>query len=602
MTSADAIQAIRTAVEGADCASALPAFTVVAAEPESVVGARALLIEFVLGLFREGKYAESLPVFAAILKAGGASPIVALRYGQAAALSGNPGMALRITRQILDQKPDDPAALLLRAECFSQTCRPDQIDQAAEWFQAAHAAQPDNAAPLLQLARIFRDHFRLDEAIETARRALAIAPDDPEIHSELAHCLTGRSRLPEARFHREQTLLASPENPAWLTDYAQIRVRQGEAVHARAIAQLSDRIQPGNPHALYTLANIAMRCEQMDQAQSIMDRALACHPGYWAKGEFARALMRLMTGEIDAGWKGYDHRLAWLTHFKVPDPLAHRWDGGPVRGTLLIHTEQGIGDTVQFCRFLPQVREKAGPDARIVVLIENLIRPLIEASFGDCVDEWISPSPGQSIECQYQAATGSLPGLLSVRTEADLCAPRRYLKLPGDGTGRIALDTVPGRDFHVGIAWTGNPEHPEQAYRALPLEALTPVFDLPGVQFHALHLADDCDAIRRHGLPGNLSLYGDRIVDLADTAGLIDRCDLIVSVDTSAIHLAGALGKPAVLLLPRGSEFRWMQGRADTPWYESVAIVRQRHFLDWSGPIAEAKERITAAREALLKS
>jgi tetratricopeptide (TPR) repeat protein len=580
-------------VNARDLTGALALFDAASKDSALIAQEFATVQKLALGLFAAGRFAESLPVFAACLESRGIGTNTALHYAQACAVAGQPDRAVEIADGLLSRMPDHSDALLLKAECLATNCTADSLDAVVALFEQAQRALPESSGrvrPLLQSSRLLFNYGQFERSISTAEEALRLVPDDAEAHAEIAKCHAKLNRLPEAKRHRELSLLGQPENAEWLTHYGNLLFRLGDAVGARVVCQLADRIQPGHPRTLYELSNIAFRCERLDEAMTLMDRSIAALGTYRAKSSFARALMDLMAGRFETGWRDYEHRLGCIP-LKLADPKAAQWDGGPVTGTLLIHTEQGLGDTLMLARFFPKIRAAAGLEAKIVLWAEKSLRRLLEASFeAEVIDEFTD----HVVPHDAQIATGSLPWVLGVKSEADLAAPRRYLNPPKPR--RIRLQKAAGR-FHVGICWFGNPLHLDQVYRVIPLEQVMPVFAIEGVQFHALHIGEACEAIRRRGLPENLSLYDDQIGDLADTAGLIDQCDLVVSVDTSAIHLAGALGKESLLMLPRGSEFRWMLDRADSPWYPSVEIIRQRHFHDWAPVITEVKARIEAARD-----
>lgn len=588
-----AAERLRQTVTVGDFPAALNAFHVLATDAAWIDREFAAIQQLALGLFTAGRFAESLPVFAACLRTRGVGTDTALRYAQACAVAGQPNLAMKIVDGLLSKIPDHPDALLLKAECVAVTCAADSLDAAVAHFENAQRALPESTGrvrPLLQAARLLFNHGHYERAISIAREAVRLSPDDPEAHAEIAKGLARLNRLPEARRHRELSLLGQPENAEWLTHYGNLLFRLGDAVGAKVVCQLADRIQPGHPRTLYELSNIAFRCERLDEAIALMDRSIAAQGAYRAKSAFARALMELMAGRHETGWRDYEHRLG-CTPLKLSDPKAAQWDGGPVTGTLLVHTEQGLGDTIMLARFFPKIRAAAGPDARIVLWAEKSLHRLLKASFKTGLIDSFTES---LVPHQAQIATGSLPRVLGVKSEAGLAAAPRYLSPPKQCRIRLKKKADV---LDVGICWFGNPMHLDQVYRVIPLEQVMPVFAIEGVRFHALHIGEACEAIRRRGLPENLSLYDDRIGDLADTAGLIDQCDLVVSVDTAAVHLAGALGRPSLLMLPRGSEFRWMLDRADSPWYPSVEIIRQRHFHDWAPVIDRVKARIEAARD-----
>lgn len=310
-------------------------------------------------------------------------------------------------------------------------------------------------------------------------------------------------------------------------------------------------------------------------------------------GRFDLAETALLLGDFERGWREYHWRYS-LPHTtrierKVQRP---RWDGRRIEGrTLLIHDEQGFGDTFQFLRMVPWARERSG--ARLVLEIAPEVLPLARRT--RCFDEIITRGtipPAFDVHCEMM----SLPMVMGLKL-ADLPGPMPYL---APEPGRLArwrkrLARLP-RPL-VAVVWAGRPEHHNDANRSMALADFAPLA-LPGVTFLAVQKGPK--AAEAKAPPAGMSLVSlsDEIRDFEDTAAILSIADLLVSVDSSPVHLAGALGRPAWVLLPFVPDWRWLLERSDTPWYPGIRLFRQDRRGDWSAALGRAAADLAVFRDA----
>lgn len=315
------------------------------------------------------------------------------------------------------------------------------------------------------------------------------------------------------------------------------------------------------------------------EARAIQELLVEAVPGDLA-GRFDLAETLLLLGEFDRGWREYHWRysLAHTTRIerKVQRP---RWDGRRIDGqTLLIHDEQGFGDAFQFIRMVPWVKERSG--ARVILEInpETLSLAKRTKGFDEIIVRGTIPS-AFDLHCEMM----SLPMVMGLKL-GDLPGPMPYL-FPD--TKRLAkwrkrLAKLP-RPL-VGLVWAGRPTHHNDANRSMTLADLAPLA-LPGVTFLAVQKGPK--AIEAKTPPAGMSIVplDGEIKDFEDTAAILSIADLLISVDSSPIHLAGALGRPAWVMLPFVPDWRWLQERDDTPWYPGMRLFRQQAPGDWSGVV-----------------
>lgn len=382
-----------------------------------------------------------------------------------------------------------------------------------------------------------------------------------------------------------------------MTDIAALE-RQARALMAKgrfeaAEALVRPHLASGTgPLPLWRLLAQTIRPQgRIAETRAIQEMLVEAVPGD-LPGRFDLAETALLLGDFERGWREYHWRYS-LPHTtrierKVQRP---RWDGRRLEGrTLLIHDEQGFGDTFQFMRMVPWAKARSG--ARVILEIAPEILPLVRRTDG--FDEIIARGtipPSFDVHCEMM----SLPMVMGL-TLAEL--PGRIPYLAPDparlARWRKRLRKLP-RPL-AALVWAGRPEHHNDANRSLPLAALAPLA-LPGISFIAVQKGPKA-ADAKSPPPGMaLTSLSDEIRDFEDTAAILSIADLLISADSSPVHLAGALGRPAWVLLPFVPDWRWLLERADTPWYPSLRLFRQAACGDWSGAIEGAAAALAALRD-----
>ena len=431
-------------------------------------------------------------------------------------------------------------------------------DAAAEHFERCLAAQPDHAEALINLTLARRNQGRLDEAIACGRRALALRPNASEAHNNLALALDNIGRVDEALGHYGQALALKP-------DYAEALNNLGLSLY-----------HAGRPEA----------------ALDAFDRALSLR-GAYGEAQLNQAMVRLSTGDFRRGWAQYETR--WQTgqmahERRHPDlPL---WDGSAGAGrTILLWAEQGMGDTLQFCRYAPLLAERGW---RVVLEVQAPLVRLLGRLAGVAT---VLPL-GATATADCHAPLMSLPLLFGTMLET-IPAPTPYLAPAPEHVERwgkrLAAAGLGGQGLRVGLVWAGNPRRHApllaltDARRSIALDALAPLLAVPGTRFVSLQ-----KDLRPGEVPAAYGLLDlmDEVEDFADTAALIAQLDLVIAVDTSTLHLAGAMGKPVWLLNRFDTCWRWLRQRDDSPWYPTLRQFRQKALGEWSPVLAASVEAL----------
>ncbi|MEK9723550.1 MAG: tetratricopeptide repeat protein [Rhodospirillaceae bacterium] len=567
----------------------------------------------------------------------------ALRLHEAGDLLG----AGTLYREILAVEPDHVDALNLLGVVMHAA---GEVDLAIELTGRAAALAPDYAAPCVNLGNALQAAGRADEAVAQFQRGLELEPDNAIAASNLASALTDLGRYDEAAAAAEQAVALAPELPDAYVNLGNAQLALGQADdavaaqtaalerdphHAGAWFNLGNaHMDAGDPAAAvapfrkaaeldprraaghYNLGNALQRFDRYADAAEAFGRALALEPGHvdalcnaagaWqslgrtdtavamlkdaigrdilAGGEGAvdlhwnLALALLQNGDMAEGWREYEWR--WQTPTFADfrrDFTEPEWNGGDLDGrTLFVHAEQGFGDALQFVRYVPLAAARGG---RVVLECRPELRSLFAAVEGVAACVPLGTPPGVF---DVHVPLMSLPRVFgtSVETVPDAVP---YINVPGgaERDARLAAD-----GFKVGLVWSGSPTRPDNAKRSCPLADWAPILAVPGVRFFGLQVGPDRAQLHDLGAGPEIVDLGAGFADFADTAAAVAALDLVISVDTSVLHLAGALGRPAFALLSQPTGFLWMNDRADSPWYPTLRLFRQPTPGDWGAPVA----------------
>lgn len=334
----------------------------------------------------------------------------------------------------------------------------------------------------------------------------------------------------------------------------------------------------------HLLINALLPCFEAGHLERVawIEARLAADYAEEAEARFARAYLTLARGDYPAGFALAEARyaIAEAAHSISPWLTAKpRWQGEPLAGKrLLVHAEQGLGDAVMMARYLPRL---VAQGAEVLVDCRPPLHALFAENFPDC--HLLVGEVGRSIEAPFDLWTGmmSLPHHFGAMVDG-FPARAGYLRPPAEAAAywRVRVAELAPTQPRIGLCWSGNPVHPADRRRSLPFALLAA--HLPGsLRFFALQT--EVPSAR----PASLIDLSEELMTLADTAALIDEMDLVITVDSSPVHLAGALGKPTWLLLPHRYEWRWGMGGEENPWYDSVRVLRQATPGDWEGVLAE---------------
>jgi tetratricopeptide (TPR) repeat protein len=510
-----------------------------------------------------------------------------LGFAQSLRRAGRARPAIAEYRRLLAADPHHLVAALELADMLVTAQLPDQ---AIDVLDAARIAHPDNPTLLKALIAIQRRLGRFEQAEDTAMALKLRRPDDPEVIALLGGILRDRGRPREAIAYCGEAIRLNPKSVVAHINLGAALFDTGEFEGAIVCYRKALELDPASADAQAWLGSTLQVTGRIGPAIQALRKALGARPDdALAHLNFAIAL--LSVGRYREGWREYEWR--WKTDGFQRERRSFReplWDGGDLAGKrLLIWTEQGFGDAIQFLRYVPLLAAQGVSVAlEIQPALKHLMRGLdgIETLVerGATLPRFDCHVPAMSLPNRCGTSFTSIPAFVPY-----LKAERARI-----ATWRARLAALPG--FRIGLCWQGSIRHQVNHLRSLELATLAPLLDMPGVSVVNLQKGPGREQIAESGL-------GDRLTDwtgemdppgeaFCDTAALIAGLDLVVTVDTAVAHLAGALGRPVWLLLGSAPDFRWLLTREDSPWYPGLRIFRQEKQGDWAPVVERARDAL----------
>ncbi len=475
---------------------------------------------------------------------------------------------------ILAAEPGNGQALYL---CGLLQLETGRAHDAAATFASAAAARPEHAATLVNLGRALLADARPAEALAAADRLLGKAPTNPEAAFLRGTALNAMGEPALAVAALQCAVARDPANAAAWLNLGNAFTDLDRLDEAERHCRTAIRLAPDLAEAHASLGFVLTVQGRLDEAIAASEAAVAVRPDF-ARAHWNLAVAALLAGDFALGFREYEwrkrHDRFRRDFVDLPGP---QWDGtDPVGLTILVHAEQGLGDTIQFARYLPLIAARGG---HAVLACE---RPLIPLLAGNSVTVVAKDAPPPPYDCWIDQM--SLPRVFATRLDT-IPAPHGYLRADPIRTAawRASLPAGP----NVGLAWAGNPAHSNDRRRSIPAATMQRILAVPGVNFVNLQVGSRAGDIGLVDMSPLLS-------DYAETAALIAALDLLITVDTSVAHVAGALGKPAWVMLPHAPDWRWLLGRNDTPWYASLRLFRQPRPGDWDAVIMAVANALAA--------
>lgn len=568
----------------------------------------------------EGHAREAEQLYRQVLRAHPHDAAALHTLGVIAYQSGNPQRAIELIGKAIANDPQRPEFHNTLGLVFETL---GELEQATAAYQMAVSLKPDYAEAYHNMAIVLQSQGRYAAAVEKCTEAVLLKPDYAEAYNTMGFSLEQQQRYAEAIESYQQAVRLKPDFAEAYNHLGVVLNKQGrsaEAMDSYRHALQADpdyaeaynnlgivlkdheqfveairhferalRLDPDFAEAHYNLANSLRDEGRCAEALAGYRRAIQLKPDY-AEAHWNMSLALLLNGDFIEGWKGYKWRRNAQLKVIIDRHCSSkpRWDGGSFKGQrLFVHYEQGLGDNIQFVRYLPMIKARGG-----TVIFETL-RPLMGLLQGfpgidELVEYRVDEKP--SVDFDVYASLLDMPHVFGTTLET-IPAPVPYIHA-APAKVRCWRNVLAGPDLKVGIVWAGSSVHGNDRYRSCKLECFAPLTKISGVRLYGLQKGD---AVARmdelaETMPGiNLSK---NLVDFTDTAAAIENLDLVISVDTSVLHLAGAMGKPTWALLPFAPEWRWMLNRQDSPWYPTMKLFRQDAWNGWESVFRRVAEEL----------
>jgi len=496
-----------------------------------------------------------------------------------------------------------------------------RTDEAVTAFETARRLEPKSAEAAANHASALGDAARHADALDAATEALRLQPGMAAGLNNMGNALLGLGRAEEARQRYAQALTLTPGDASAHYNMGNALMDLGDPATAAASFKRATALDPKDAEKHFNLGNALSASHLYDEAIQSFEKALALDPAhvaahcnlaadYQATERSAEAVQHLMKavalepdsadlhwnlalahlqgGNMEDGWAEYEWR--WRTETFKPHLrgwTAPTWTGEDLGGgTLFIHTEQGFGDALRFCRFASLAADRAG---RVVLECRPPLTRLLAALDGvdQAIDLGAEPPAHDA-----QVALLSLPHVFETTLET-LPADVPYLAVPTDATPPAAI-TEAGAGLKVGFVWAGSATRQQAQVRDCEVRMFEPLMRLPDCRFFSLQVGDGAADLKTLADDIDVADLAPGLKDFADTAATIAALDLVITVDTAVLHLAAALGRPTWGLMSKPTGYFWMEGLNDSPWYSTLRLFRQPEPGDWESVFGEAEEALGA--------
>ena len=487
---------------------------------------------------------------------------------------GRSADAEKVWREVFERDPNNTMVLRTLGSILGQSGR---THEAIELLGRCVLLDPSDAAAHTMLGASLISLKKYEKAMEHLNRAVELQPQSAHMHYNLAKGLRDQRRMEDAEAEFRKAIELQPDFAPALNNLGNTLRELGKLEEAYAIHHRSLQLRPNNPQALYNLGICCRDMMKLDEAMRCFDTALAYDPGYH-ECRLARGMLLLLRGQFTLGWNEYEAR------FDVPRTMSRKeygkpvWDGQEPEGrTILLYCEQGLGDAIQFVRYAPLLAERG---SSVIVECRPELVKLFQSLRG--VEQIVTPDDDLPDFDVYRGMM-SMPMIFGTTLET-VPADVPYLRADRSQAKRWRRIIDPG-GLRIGLVWAGAAGYGNDKIRSIPLEMLAPLAATPDARFYSLQKGEA--AAQAHSPPAGMKVndLSAELTDFADTAAAIENLDLVISVDTSASHLAGALNKPVWTMLPFSPDWRWMLDREDSPWYPTMRLFRQRVPGDWKDVI-----------------
>ncbi|MDX1923615.1 MAG: tetratricopeptide repeat-containing glycosyltransferase family protein [Alphaproteobacteria bacterium] len=504
------------------------------------------------------------------------------KFDKAVALhqAGKIGEAAAIYRDILMADPNNVMVIHLLCLVAMQF---DNAQMVLGLSEQGLRVEPKFAVLHQDRATALRRMGLKEQALEAIDTALRLEKN-ADFYDTRASILRDMRRYAESVTCLETAIRIETGNPKFYNNLGIVLGRMGRNEEAICYFDAFITMRPTAAEGYNNKANVLKAMARYKDAIEFYDKALAIDPNIFM-GKANKAISHLVLGEWEAGWENFEDRKPGN---RPPEGdrfnSGKRWQGQTDNAaTIIIYNEQGLGDSIQFMRYIAHVQERVG---RVILQIQPALKKLVSINW-----PWLETiAPEDELPAHdYQCPLMSLPYVFKTRID-NVPLASGYIKAPEASISEWKEKLGNSHKKKIGLVWAGNPDHLNDHIRSIPLKLLEPILSMNEFQFYSLQKGDAA-AAQLAELPKTIPVkaLGDQLNDFTDTAGLLMNLDLLICVDTSVLHLAGALGVPVWGLFQYDPDWRWLLERRDTPWYASMRLFRQQSYGNWPDVVKELR-------------
>jgi tetratricopeptide (TPR) repeat protein len=540
--------------------------------------------------FQKGEFVQAINSVRRAIEYCPSSAVYHCTLGLAYQGQGELGVAIGYFREALRLQPDFAEA---HNNLGNALCQQGELDQAVVHFQETIRLQPNCAQAFNNLGLALATLGQLDAAIGHYQHAVRLNPSAVEAHSNLSVALVRQNRNEEAIRSLCDIVRNQPNSAEAHFNLGVLFARMGKLDDACAYFRQAIKLNSNLAEAHTALGNALARQNRVGEALESLGEALRLNPDS-AEAHWNRACIWLSQGDFERGWPEYEWRWG-MPGAQSRVGAAPRWNGSPLHdATLLVFAEQGLGDTLQFIRYISLARERCDD---VVLESPAALTPLLR---GVPSAAQVVPAGTPLLAFAAQVPLLSMPAIFGTSVEhIPSAVPYLHADVKLVAYWQRELESL-RPFFKIGIAWQGSPEHPDDRSRSIPLACFAALGDIPGAKM--ISLQKDPEKDRLAAIAGRFSLteLGNRLDEangpFMDTAAIMQSLDLVISSDTSVVHLAGAMAVPVWAVLPLSPDWRWLRDRVDSPWYPSMRLFRQTQHGKWDDVFVRIATELKSTR------
>lgn len=452
-------------------------------------------------------------------------------------------------------------------------------------FCKAIELNPEYSEAYNNLGLIFLQKEQLPEAEAFFQRALELEPEDFHIYHNIGLLFLEKKQYTDAKYYFEQSIQLYPDSAEGYNHLGIAFEGLTEEEKAEDAYRKASKLNPSYAEAYYNLGDLLKTKQRLPEAEAFYQEALRLKPNF-QQAQFALSSLYLLQGRFEEGWSQYDE-LRMQSLSKKPEAIP-AWQGEDLGGhSILLFYEQGFGDTIQFIRYVKEVAEQG---VETTIWIQRPLAALIHHAFPQVKIYCSKTAPVESYD--FACSIPSLPKLFKA-SERNISG-KPYLKPSFQWSAQWKSklrEKLSSQEQRIGLVWAGNPKHHNDHNRSIPLNLFQELLALPQITWISLQVGERAQEAQQFSQ--QLFDFSAELTDFAQTSGLIDNLDLVISVDSAVAHLAGAMGKRTWLLLPFDPDWRWQLDRCNSPWYDSIRLFRQTSKGNWQEVIQKVKDELT---------